>query len=168
MPIPGERQTVGQYLEGWIETTQGQIRPSSWRRYGDYVRVHLIPGLGGMPLAKLSAQQVQLFYARKLREGLSSSTVHHLHGVLHRALKDAVHLGLVQRNVTEQVRAPRRQRTEMTVLSEEQGNRLLAATRGDRFEALYVLASPPVCVRGSCWACAGRMSIWSGRLPTSG
>lgn len=83
---------------------------------------------------------MQLFYAGKLREGLSFSTVHHLHGVLHRALKDAVQLGLVQRNVTEQVRAPRRQRTEMTVLSEEQGNRLLAATRGDRFEALFVLA----------------------------
>jgi integrase len=28
----------------------------------------------------------------------------------------------------------------MTVLSEEQGNRLLVVTRGDRFEALYVLA----------------------------
>jgi integrase len=58
-----ERQTVGQYLETWIDVAKSQIRPSSWRRYNDYVRVHLVPGLGRSPLAKLTAQHVQLFYA---------------------------------------------------------------------------------------------------------
>jgi len=83
---------------------------------------------------------VQVFYANRLRAGLSSSTVHHIHGMLHRALKDALQLGLVQRNVTEMVRVPRRQSLEMITLSESQAQALLEATREDRFAALYVLA----------------------------
>jgi integrase len=140
LPVLDERQTVEQYLTTWLETVKPQIRASSWRRYRDYVRVHLAPGLGKVPLAKISAQHVQLFYARKLGEGLSASTVHHMHGVLHRALEDALHMGLIQRNVTEMVRAPRRTSREMVALTEDQARKLLDIVAGDRFEALYVLA----------------------------
>lgn len=135
-----ERQTVEQYLDGWIETAKLQIRASTWRRYSDFVRVHLVPGLGRIPLAKLTAQHVQLFYTRKLGEGLSHSTVHHIHGVLHRALKDALLMGLVQRNVSDMVRAPRRSNREMATLSDSQAKQFLAAVKDDRFAALYVLA----------------------------
>lgn len=140
LPLLDERQTVGQYLESWIASVKPQIRLSSWRRYGDYVRVHLVPGLGRIPLAKLTPQHVQLFYARKLAEGLSSSTVHHIHGVLHRALDDALLMGIVQRNVAEMVRAPRRSSREMMALNEQQAHRLLEVVKGDRFETLYLLA----------------------------
>lgn len=140
LPMLDERQTVGQYLESWIESVKPQIRLSSWRRYGDYVRVHLVPGLGKIPLAKLTPQHIQLFYARKLAEGLSPSTVHHIHGAFHRALKDALLMGIVQRNVTEMVRAPRRSSREMMALTEEQSHQLLDVVKGDRFEVLYLLA----------------------------
>lgn len=140
LPVLDERQTLEQYLSTWIETVKEQIRGSSWRRYHDYVAVHLSPGLGKTSLAKLTPQQVQLFYARKLGEGLSPSTVHHMHGVLHRALDDALRMGLVQRNVTDMVRAPRRRGREMVALTEIQGRQLLQVVEGDRFEALYVLA----------------------------
>jgi integrase len=119
---------------------RGQVRPSSHRRYSDYVRLHLIPEIGKTPLAKLTAQQVQSLYARKLSEGLSQTTVHMLHGGLHRALKDAERMGLVPRNVSEPVRAPRRNSAEIQTLTEEQSSRFLAAAQGDRFHALYVLA----------------------------
>jgi integrase len=138
--VRDERQTVGQYLTTWLADVQTQIRPSSHRRYGDYVRLHLVPALGKIPLTKLTAQQVQALYTRKRADGLSATTVHSLHGVLHRALKDAERLGLVQRNVSEQVRPPRRSTAEMQTLTEEQAARFLAAAEGDRFHALYVLA----------------------------
>jgi integrase len=140
LPRLDERQTVAQYPESWIVTVKLQIRASTWRRYSDFVRVHLVPGLGRIPLAKLSPQYVQLFYARKLGEGLSHSTVHHIHTVLHRALKDAPLMGLVQRNVTDMVRAPRRSNREMATLTDSQANQFLAAVKDDRFAALYVFA----------------------------
>ncbi len=134
-----ERQTVGQYLEGWLETVRMNLRSSSMRRYREHVR-RIMPVLGYVPLVKLSAQQVQMLYAQLLGEGLSSTTVRHLHMVLHRALKDALRLGLVQRNVTELVNVPRVAEYRQTPLTEEQASRLLEVVVGDRFEALYVLA----------------------------
>jgi integrase len=62
------------------------------------------------------------------------------HAELHRALRAALRLGLVQRNVTELVDAPRMVRHDMDTFSPEEARRLLATARGDRFEALYVLA----------------------------
>lgn len=135
-----ERQTVRQYLETWIEDVRSQLRPSSHRRYGDYVRVHLVPGLGKVTLAKLTPQQVQSFLTKKQKEDLSSTTVRSIHGVLHRALADAERMGLVQRNVTKQVRPPRRNTAEIQTMNEDEAQRFLAATVGSRFEALYVLA----------------------------
>ncbi len=140
LPLPDERQTVEQYLLSWIKIVKSQLRLSAWRRYHDHVRLHLIPGLGKVALSRLTAQQVQLFYAKEINAGLSTTTVHHLHATLHRALDDALKLGLVQRNVTEMVRAPRRQHYEMQPLSEEQARQFRAAVAGNRFEALYVLA----------------------------
>ncbi len=140
LPQLDERQTVGQYMEAWYESIKPQLRGSSLRRYGDQVRLHVVPSLGKFPLARLTPQHVQVFYARKLASGLSSTTVHHIHGMFHRALEDALRMGLVQRNVTEMVRAPRRSSREMMTLSEEQARDFLRLVEGHSYKALYVLA----------------------------
>src|SRR5689334_3901083 len=72
------------------QTVKPQIRPSTWRRYSDFVRVHLVPALGRTTLAKLTPQHLQALYASKLMSGLSSTTVRHIYATLHRALKDAL------------------------------------------------------------------------------
>jgi integrase len=60
--------------------------------------------------------------------------------VLHRALSYAQRRGLIGNNVAKLVDPPKRQRREMQSLSPEQARRFLDAVRGNRFEALYVLA----------------------------
>jgi integrase len=138
--VADERQTVGQYLASWRDATKSTVRPRTWQRYEQYVRLHLIPTLGAVVLSKLTAQQVQGLYAKKLAEGLSTTTVHHLHMVLHRALDAALRLELVHRNVCDMVDPPRMAHHEMTTLSEDQARAFLSAAAGDRLEALYVLA----------------------------
>jgi integrase len=140
IPIVTEHQTVRQYLTDWLESVRLQLRESSFRRYSDYVRIHLIPGLGRYKLERLTAQQIQALYTTKRNEGLSATTVNSMHGVLHRALEDAERLGLVQRNASKHVRAPRRDTAEIQTMTEEQANQFLAAAKDDRFYALYVLA----------------------------
>ena len=139
VPPTSGRQSVGQYLTSWYETVQPQVRPSTYRRYGDYTR-HLKAGLVRQPLTQLNPQQVQQFYAKKMADGLSPTTVYNIHGMLHRALDDALRMGLLSRNVTELVRPPRKATREMRTLSPEEVRRFLSVVRGDRFEALYVLA----------------------------
>ena len=96
--------------------------------------------LGRKAIAHLTPQEVELLYAQKLAEGLSATTVHHLHAVLHRALEKAMRQGMVARNVCDLVDAPRMKRHHMQVYDADQAKILLEAVAGDRFEALYVLA----------------------------
>ena len=63
-----------------------------------------------------------------------------IHTMLHKALKRAVLWGLVPRNVTKAVQAPRPIKKEMRALSPEEARKFLEAVRGDRLEALYLLA----------------------------
>ena len=138
--VRDERQTLAQYLEGWLTTMRANVRPRTWQRYEQYVRLHTVPQLGRVALLKLTAQQIESLYANRLEAGCAPSSVKHLHTLLHKALEDALRLGLVQRNVVDLARAPRAGRSEMRVLSLEQVKTLLRVARGDRFEALYVLA----------------------------
>jgi integrase len=66
--------------------------------------------------------------------------VQDIHATLNKALKDAVADGLIPRNTATGVKAPRPTKKEIRPLSPEQTKPLLQAARGDRFEALFVLA----------------------------
>jgi integrase len=140
LPPVTENQTVRQYLTGWVETVRPTLGKASAYKYGSYVKLHVIPTLGSLQLAKLTAQHLQRLYAAKLNEGLTPTTVNLIHKVLHRALEDALRWGLVQRNVCELIDPPRRAHHEMSPHSADEARRLLEAVTGDRLEALAILA----------------------------
>lgn len=137
LPVPSERQTLGDYLASWLSML-ANVRPSTKNAYALDIR-RIASALGNTPLVKLSAPQVQLFYAG-LEGHLSSTTINHLHGLLHHALHDAQRLQLVAQNVTEFVEVPGPRHIEMQALSEEQARALRAAAIGHRFEALFMVA----------------------------
>jgi len=140
LPIVAEKQTIENYLVNWLVSVKPAIRPRTWQRYGELLTLHVVPTLGKTTLVRLTAQQVQALYGYKLGEGLSRTTAHHLHAVLHRALAQAERLGLVARNVCDLVEAPRMAEREMQVLARGQVRHLLDMANNDRLAALYVLA----------------------------
>lgn len=134
-------QTVAQFLTDWLENSQKQnVRPRTYERYEEVVRLHIVPVLGRHRLQKLSAQHVQAFYTKKLNEGLSATTIGVFHNVLHKALDTALKWGLVPRNVCSLVSPPHAADFEFTPLSAEQVYRLLLVARGHHQEALFALA----------------------------
>ena len=135
-----ENLTVGGYLDRWLEAVKGSVRERTWQRHEQVVRVHLKPTIGSVKLDRLNALQVQSMYRQKLDSGLSARTVGIIHATLHKALKQAVRWSLVPRNVAEAVTPPRPDRREIAPLTGEQTRALLNAARGDKLEALYVLA----------------------------
>jgi len=113
MLASGPQQTLKQFLAQWLEDHKHSIRVRSYERYEEMVRLHIIPVLGRYQLQKLTAQQVRAFYTKKLNEGLSPTTVNGLHAVLHKALDDAVRLGILARNVCDAISPPRRAHFEI-------------------------------------------------------
>ncbi|MDA1061657.1 MAG: site-specific integrase [Chloroflexi bacterium] len=139
-PLPPERGTVGEYLTTWLGKKEPSLRPESFRRYREACYLHLIPILGNRPLAKLTPIDVENAYAKLRIKELSGTTIALVHGVLHKALKDAARAQLVIRNVADLVDAPRRSTPTMATLTPEQAQALLLAARDDLHEAFYVVA----------------------------
>jgi integrase len=132
--------TVGEYLDRWLKDVRDTVRQSTYQGYEYAIRPHIGPALGRIKLKDLSPAHVRWFYRDCLDSGLAPATVHKLHVVLHKALNAAVADGLVPRNVTAELKLPRITREEIDPLDAEQARRLLETARGDRLEALYVLA----------------------------
>jgi integrase len=137
----GPQQTVKQFLEQWLEEVhKPAIRIGTYKGYRRYLDKHILPALGRVPIQKLTPQHVQAFYTRKQQEGLSAKSVNNIHGMLHKALDQAVRWGLVPRNVCDAVSLPKQIRREIQPLTEKQARQLLVAARGHSLEGLLTLA----------------------------
>ena len=138
----GPNQTLKMYLQEWVEQAYklSAIRTGTYYMYSSIIRKHMFLCSDTSSWQRLTPQQIQTFYAKKLDEGLSAKRVRGFHAVLHRALSQAVMWNLVARNVCDLVTSPSSKRHEMKPLTPEQAQRLLEVARGHRLEALLTLA----------------------------
>jgi len=137
----GPQQTVKQYLEQWFEEVhKPTLRITSYARYRVLLRKHILPVIGHLQLQKLTPQQVQALYSRKVNEGMAPKTIQNMHGLLHKALDNAVKWGLVPRNVCDAVSTPRLPHHEIFPLTREQAQQFVAKIEGHQLEALLVFA----------------------------
>src|SRR5215208_6007859 len=132
---------LGEYLDRWLaDSVADTVRPTTFERYEQIVRLHIRPALGSLKLKNVTPAHVRGLYREKLEVGLSPRTVQYIHVTLHKALKQAVADGLIPRNATEAVKPPQVTKEEIRPLTAEQVKVLFEAVRGDRLESLYILA----------------------------
>jgi len=144
--------TLSGYLDKWlIDSVKDTVRLTTYQGYERICRLHIKPSLGRVRLKDLTVVHVRGLYKERLEVGLAPRMVQLVHVTLHKALKQAVMDGLIPRNVTEAVKAPRPEKKEIRPLSPEQSRRLLEAVRGDKLEALYVLAISTGMRQGRSW-----------------
>lgn len=136
-PFRLERVTLRDYLDRWLsESVEPTVRPYTLESYSSMARVHISPESGRIPLAKLTAQDVQSFLNRKQAGGLSPRTCQYLHAILRRALGQAERWGLVTRDVARLASSPRVPRAQVHPLTPVETKKLLAAVQGHRLAAL--------------------------------
>jgi integrase len=141
VPIPDERQTVGQFLERWLEHKQSRLRPRAWLTYEQAVRLHLAPGLARIPLAKLMPAQLDRWFREHQENGASPRNIRYARTVLRAALNQARKWGMVAHNVAELVDPPRHVPREIRPLMPEEARQLLAAAADHRLGALVSVAT---------------------------
>jgi integrase len=139
-PLSASKLTLSAYLERWV-TDVRNLRPSTRRAYANAIAYHIAPSIGHVSLADLSPIHVESMLA-SVGDRVSPKTLRNVHAVLRRALAMAVRAGLLLRNVAsrEFVDAPRVPASEPRALSMLEVHRLLEVCRGDRLEALFVVA----------------------------
>jgi integrase len=141
------RMTTAQWLEQWLAECRHTVSPKTWQERAAYVRLHLIPALGAVPLAKLAPVHIQSYLATALNSGridgtggLSAMTACHHERVLHTALARARELRLIPTNPCDDVRRPKVERAPKLTWTTEQQAALLAAAREAGLHAPLLLA----------------------------
>ena len=130
-------QTVGQFLERWLEAISGSVKPSTQYGYASVIRNHLTPALGSLPLANLTPPMVQACYRRFAESGTAPSTVALRHTILSKALEQAVRWRLVSHNVAKLVNPPVAGKREVQTGSPEDARAFLVATEHDERAPLW-------------------------------
>ncbi len=148
---PNADMTFGAWLDRWYQREcKPHIRPKTQADYENRIYQHIIPELGAIPLARLTAADLQQFYNR-LKEGgrllrvdqygpgLSDRMVKSCHVTCRMALDQAVAQGLILKNPALSCKAPVTRPKEMQVLTGEEVQRLLIQAKEDGCFELLLL-----------------------------
>lgn len=143
---PG-KVTLADYLNQWLKDhCQPNLAPRSTEEYAKIARLHVIPKLGNLELAKLKPEHLQKLYADKLKSGradgkggLSRRSVQYIHITMHKALKTAVKMGMITRNVADAVEPPKAERREMHTMSESDLHIFLEYAKATPYYDLFYL-----------------------------
>lgn len=142
--IAPSKMTVGQWLDIWTAEYLGGVKPRTVDSYKSTVKIHLKPGLGALKLESLNAHTIQSFYnglgeEKNGKEGVSPKTVKNIHGVLHKALQQAVANGYMRFNPADACILPKITKKEIQPLNEDQIAAFLKAIKGHRYENLFIV-----------------------------
>ena len=111
------KMTVGQWLDIWTAEYLGGVKPRTVENYCSVVKNHIKPALGAVKLEALDAHTIQGFYNRQ-GETLSAKTVKDHHGILHKALQQAVANGYIRFNPAAACVLPRAEKKEIKPLDD--------------------------------------------------
>ena len=109
------KMTVGQWLDVWQRDYLGGVKPLTVQTYTKNIRIHIKPALGALKLEALNAHTVQGFIndlgkPKGEKAGLAPKTVKCIHGILHKALQQAVTVGYLRFNPADNCALPRAER----------------------------------------------------------
>ena len=119
------------YMELWLEIIRSSVEKTTFSSYTQMVKGKIAPYFRntGLTLDGIQAKHIQSFYLHELKT-VSPGTVIHYHANIHKALKDAVRLDLVDRNVADIVERPKKVPYIPRYYSLEEANELLDKLRG--------------------------------------
>ena len=145
--------TVGSWLEVWMENyAKIKLRPSTYKTSQGFLKNHIKPQIGSIPLADLTSLDLQRFYkhlldggrvdrieAKKKPKGLAPKTVRNIHQMIGSAYNLAIEQKLVTRNPADGCALPKVERKEMQTLPVEQLTSFLREAKDSGVFALYYI-----------------------------
>jgi len=138
--VDPSRITVAEFLDrferDWVAPN---TTPRTAERYADSLN-HIRQAMGGSKLQAVKPDRVAALYAGLAREGLAPATIKHLHVVVRCAFKQAQAWGLLAKNPTDGIKAPKVESEEVKVLEPDEAQALLKRLEGKPLHLLALLA----------------------------
>ena len=131
--------TLSQWLDIWLRDYLNGVKPRTAESYRCQIENHIRPNLGKIKLEALSTPDIQRFYNSMTENGLAAKTVIITHGVLHKALQQAVAIGYLRFNPSDACTLPRSERKELKPLDDDAINAFLTAVKGHPHETVFLV-----------------------------
>jgi hypothetical protein len=148
--VASSRMTVQAYLSTWLDGLRTERRPSTVACYRKYVRLHVVPHVGGVRMDQLTSAHLTATYRRLEAEGraegtggLSLRTVRYVHAIMHKALADAVEASTLAINPADKSKPPTDKRARATRRRCAPGQQHSSAPSWTGRAAPRTRASPP-------------------------
>lgn len=138
--------TVKEWLDIWKQEYTNDVKESTANVYRNDIDRYVIPYIGAIKLKSLTTPVIQKLYNQLLKpekndvRPLSAKSVRNVHGVLHKALEQAVLIGYLRSNPADASKPPKAVKKEIHPLDETQVTAFLNAVQGHTHEYLYKIA----------------------------
>ncbi len=149
------------FLHRWLTTFKTyEVCSRTMELYYSCERLHIVPALGAIPVAALTASRIQTFlYYLQAEKQLSRRTISLVRSILIQLYDYAVEMSLAPINPvrsTKLPRQPQRPESEEKVIPIAQREAVLAAAQKDPI--MRPRCCSPACVSVSCWHSNGSIS----------
>ncbi len=123
------------YMEKWLDIIKSSVAVPTFASYSTTVKKIVAPYFREkeVTLKNLTAKDIQEFYLREL-ERVSASSVIHYHANIHKALKYAVKIDLIDVNPADKVERPKKDRYVGSFYDADEVNALFEAAKGTKLE----------------------------------
>lgn len=128
------KKTVFEWVEEWLTDYKSNLRESSRRSYRSILRLYLLPPLGKKRLSDVTPYQIQGILNSA---DLAPSSKAALRNVMTGLFGDAARVGLIQQNPVSRATLPKKERHKITILSDEDISRVLAACDRTEYAELF-------------------------------
>lgn len=136
------KTTLGEWLDIWIKDYQGSRKPLTVQNYKQTIEKHIQPALGSVQLKNLTNLMIQRFYNGLWtgEHSLGPKTVKNVHGVLHKALDQAVKTGALKTNPADNCELPKLVKPEIKPLEPEEITSFIQNLEGEPYRTLFMVA----------------------------
>lgn len=130
-----EEMLFADYLETWLEIIRGSIAVPTFSSYSYIIKKQISPYFRKrkITLNNLTARDIQEYYLYELGR-VSASTVIHYHANIHKALKYAVKIDLIDVNPADKVERPKKIHYVGDFYDADELNILFEAAKGTKLE----------------------------------
>ncbi|MBR3046561.1 MAG: site-specific integrase [Oscillospiraceae bacterium] len=132
------------FLSHWLDTVKPAIAYTTYCGYIGYIEkisTYFNEKYPELLLCEITPLQIQQFYNDLYNSGLTGNTVKHYHANIHKALKYAVKMDMLESNPADKVELPKLEKYKACFYSKEELNKLLAVFKGDRMELVVHIAA---------------------------
>lgn len=140
LDLAASEMTVSEWLSIWMRDYRNSIKESTKATYWSDIKLHILPYIGKIKLSALTSEKVQRMYNKLVADGISPKSVRNTHGILHKALDQAVKLKYIAGNVSDNCEIAVGTKKEMQPIKDGNLRTFLEMIKGNRCEDMLLVA----------------------------